>query len=173
MVSLSHATAAALLLPPAAISFSPLVNVVIIFRAAAGWSIGTMCPAPVWIGFVLFREREGSVRAERGGRETKEEKKGFLENEKKTLTEHANETKSLAVALDLPRGGSLIVPVVEAPVLEVGVLKVVAARPGQREHPAQVAELVAVFVGVEFLESFEVRVCFVFFRFWFRFFRIK
>jgi len=45
----------------------------------------------------------------------------------------------------LPRGGSSLAAVVEAPVLEVGVLEVVAARPWEGEDPAEVAELVAVF----------------------------
>ena len=47
-----HATAAAapppflLMLAPVEAIFSPLVKAVIILRAAAGWSIGTICPAP-------------------------------------------------------------------------------------------------------------------------------
>jgi len=49
----------------------------------------------------------------------------------------------------LPRGGislaAVFAAVVEAPVLEVGVLEVVAARPREGEDPAEVAELVAVF----------------------------
>lgn len=80
--------------------------------------------------------------------------------------EHTHEAEVEPVALDLPRRGgrgAAVPPTfgavgalgggVEAPVLEVGVLEVVAAGPGEGEDPAQVAKLVAVFF-FEFFRRF-------------------
>ena len=79
-------------------------------------------------------------RDEREGREERAQKR-----EKKRQKKYKpDEAEGQAVALDLSRGGAVL-PVPEAPVLEVGVLEVVAARPGEGEDPAEVAKLVAVF----------------------------
>jgi len=61
--------------------------------------------------------------------------------------EHPHESQIEPVSFHLARGafssGSAPIVTVDAPVLEVGVLEGVPTRPGEREHPAEVAELVA------------------------------
>ena len=88
------------------------------------------------------RERERGERRKKRARNTREKR----EREKR---HKPDEAEGQAVPLDLPRRGGAVLPpftiVVEAPVLEVGVLEGVAARPGEGEDPAEVAELVAVF----------------------------